>query len=110
MLEVLNVNYFTKIWNETESFLGCPKLKGYLGSWLYPLPEDPCKSGDCGWIFCHNYKTGFEESERLIVPEEPLPDLLRDHLKKWKQVCEKEYREILFWEKIEGIRTIFKEV
>jgi len=103
-MKVVSVEEFLEMWYNTTSFLGCPKLKG---CWLYPIPEDLCKSGDCGWIFCHNYKRGFDEHDKLIVPEKPLPDLLKEHLKQWKEECKKEYKEIMFWAKVKGIKTIF---
>ncbi|WP_456327902.1 hypothetical protein [Archaeoglobus sp.] len=78
----VSVKEFEERW-ETSSLLECPKLRGEFGVWLYPIPEDPCKSGDCGIVTCHNYKRGFEDGSRLIVPERPLPHLLERHLEIW---------------------------
>jgi hypothetical protein len=74
-MKKVSVEEFIKKWN-SSSKLGCQKLRGYFAYWLYPLPEDLCKSGDCRFITCHNYRDGFDESHRLIVPEKPLPDLM----------------------------------
>jgi len=103
-VKVVSVEEFFEMWYSTTSLLGCPKLKG---QWLYPIPEDPCKSGDCGWIHCHNYKRGFEEHDKLIVPEKPLLDLLKEHLERWKKECKIEYRYIKRIARARGIKTIF---
>ena len=108
---VISVEEFIERWNNTDSLLECPKLKSEHGVWLYPIPEDPCKSGDCGMYRCHNYKKGFSEPSRLVVPEKPLPHLLREHLKVWKEICDAEYvLEVKFWSKVEGIKTIFDKL
>jgi len=106
-MKVVSVEEFLEMWNSISSILLCPKLKGQWGQWLYPIPEDPCKSGDCGWIHCHNYKRGFEEHDKLIVPEKPLPDLLKEHLERWKKECKIEYRHIKRIARARGIKTIF---
>ena len=103
-MKVISVEEFLERWNSTISMLGCPKLKG---QWLYPVPEDPCKSGACGWIHSHNYRRGFREQDKLKVPEKPLQHLLKEHLKRWKEECKSEYEEIKFWAKVRGIKTVF---
>ena len=73
---------FEKLW-EQESLLGCPVLKSPDWRWLFPLPEDPCKKKICGKWMCRNYERGFDEPDRLYVPEKPMPELLLQHLEKW---------------------------
>jgi len=110
MMRVISVEEFTKRWNSEKSLLLCPKLKSEYGVWLYPLPEDPCKSGDCGFVFCHNYKKEFSDPDRLVVPEKPLPHLLKQHLKTWKEEWKAEYNELKVWAKTEGVETIFDKM
>jgi len=107
--KVISVKEFEERWN-TSGSVGCPKVRSEYGVWLYPLPEDPCKSGDCGWILCHNYKKGFSEPHRLVVPERPLLHLLKEHLKNWTKVWPIEYRDIKFWAKVKEIETIFDKL
>ncbi len=66
---------FEKLWKDSEK-LACPLLRAHSDFWLYPLPEDPCRSGRCNYKTCHNYKKGFDEPDRLVVPDRPLPHLL----------------------------------
>jgi len=85
-METVSVEEFVEKWKSTGSILGCPKLRSTGATWLYPLPEDPCKSGDCGFFLCHNYKKGFDK--HLIVPEQPLVELLKEHLAEWMEFAD----------------------
>jgi len=107
MVEVISKEEFRAIWKKS-SILGCPKIKGWFSYWLYPLRDDPCV--DCPFRSCHNNGIGFDEKERLWVPEESMPDLLLDVLREWLETWKntkgfgyyKEVREYL--EKLEKER------
>lgn len=103
MVVVVSNERFKEMW-ERGSVLACPLLKGWYYTnqqWLFPVGMEVCKTCPC-WS-CHNQGKEFDEADRLIVPETPMPELLDEYIPTWLQAWKGDkravhcYKEVKKW-------------